>query len=149
MQEKECNIAATNSLSSRHVSSRPSLFKTLAEVKEQVDYMGFARAAEYRRDYAYIEPLYDEICLNIAEMLVRPPDAVIRIRGADMEAAIVQEVYRALTHDHIELVAYNFKAQTSLIRNTKAYLQTALYNVLFELDAHYTNRVRHNHYNNI
>jgi len=145
----DCHDKATDRPLSCPVSSCPSLLKTLAAVNEQVNYIGFARAARDRTMHAYVDPLYNEICLNIAEMLVRPPNAIVRIHGTDIEAAIVQEVYRALTHDHIEFVAANFKAQTRLIRNKRAYLQTALYNALFELDAHYTNLVRHDIHNSL
>lgn len=124
------------------VPSRPSLFRTLEEVKEQVRYEDFVQMFPGGRK-PYIDPFYNELCLIIAEVLVKPPESIMRIRGAETEAAIVQEVYRALEHDHLELVADNFKAQKHLIRQKTPYLQTALYNVLFEFDAHYTNLVKH------
>lgn len=122
------------------VPSRPSLFKTLENVKRQVEYDAFGRSVN---GHIYIDPIFNELCLIIAETYVKPPAAVMRIRGAEIEAGFVQEVYGALRHEHIELVADNFKKQTSLIRKKTPYLQTALYNVLFEYDAHYTNCVNH------
>ena len=123
--------------------TRPSLFQTLSQVKKQVDYNDFAVESKHNPGQFYIEPLYNELCLIIAEMYVTPPERLVRIRGQEMEAATVQEVYSALTHDHVELVADNFRQQTQLIRKKTAYLQTALYNVLFEFDSHFINLVSH------
>jgi hypothetical protein len=143
MTEKNNNSFSDN-VASRPVMSRPSLFQTLEAVKKQVDYEYFGREINGRM---YIEPLYTELCLIIAEVYVKPPNHIMRIRGEEMEAGVVQEVYRALHQEHIELVAENFKNQTGYIRKKTPYLQTALYNVLFELDAHYTNLVRADQYN--
>ena len=118
--------------------NRKSLLKTLKEVESQIQYTEFSCTKT-----GEVDPLYRELCLIIAEMYIIPPDRLIRIRGNDIEVAIVQEVYQQLRHDHIELVADNFKKQTHIIRKKTAYLQTALYNVIFEIDAHYTNLVKH------
>jgi len=141
MMIRENNNHLSAEIPSRHVPSRPSLFQTLEAVKRQIDYESFVQE---KRDW--VLPLYQELCLIIAEMYVKPPASIVRIRGSEIEAAIVQEVYSALRHEHIELVADNFKKQTSLIHKKTAYLQTALYNVLFEFDAHYTNLVHHDMY---
>ena len=127
--------------SSRPVTSRPSLFEMLDTVKKQIGYQDFAKAGA--NGTAHIDPLIEEICLIIAEVFVRPCGRVMRIRGQEIEAGFVQEVFGKLTHDHIELVADNFKKQTQLIHNKSAYLQTALYNSVFELHSHYTNLVAH------
>ncbi len=126
---------------SRPVMSRPSLFETLDKVKAQVEYREFQK--QLPNGKVYVDPLVDEICLIIAEVLVRPPESVMRIRGSEIEAAIVQEVYKRLTHEHIELVADNFKRQTRVIHKKSAYLQTSLYNAVFEFHSHYTNLVAH------
>lgn len=141
MERKEKNNNYCDEVMSRPVMSRPSLFKTLEVVQAQVDYEGFARTLGNMKNF--IDPIYRELCLIIAEVLVKPPESIMRIRGAETEAAIVQEVYRELRHEHIELVADNFKKQTNLIHKKTPYLQTTLYNVLFEFDAHYTNLVKH------
>lgn len=111
---------------------RPSLFQTLNEVKKQVNFESFDA-----------DPLINELCLIIAEVLVRPPESVMRIRGSEIEAAVVQEVYRMLTYEHLDLVRDNFKEQKRIIHKKTAYLQTALYNAVFEYEHHYTNLVKH------
>jgi hypothetical protein len=144
MIEKEKSNTSCDNVTSCRVPSRPSLFKTLEAVKLQIGYEDFGRTVGGR---TYIESIYLEICLIIAEMLVRPPETTVRIRSADTEASIVQEVYKALEHEHIELVVDSFKRQTRLIHKKTAYLQTALYNALFEIDTHYVNLVRHDMHN--
>lgn len=138
------NVSVTSCPSSP-VKSRPSLFQTLAQVKEQVEYESFGEVNK-RTGRIMIDPLIDELCLIIAEVLVRPPESKMRIRGMEIETAIVQEVYRALKNGHIEMVYNNFRAQTQIIHNKSAYLQTALYNAVFEYNAHYTNLVAHDWY---
>jgi len=126
---------------SRPVTSRPSLFEMLDKVKEKVEFQEFAKSLPNGK--MRVDPLIEEICLIIAEVLIRPSGRVMRIRGQEIEAGVVQEVYGRLTHEHIELVADNFKKQTQLIHNKSAYLQTALYNSVFEINSHYTNLVAH------
>lgn len=123
------------------VPSRPSLFETLDAVKGKVGFEDFAEPLP--NGEMHVDPLIEEICLIIAEVLIRPCGCVMRIRGQGIKAGIVQEVYDKLTHEHIELVADNFKKQTQLIHNKSAYLQTALYNSVFEFHSHYTNLVAH------
>lgn len=132
------NICVTNNKSCQ-VKSRPSLFETLNAVKVQIGYQDFAQKRPNGK--MIIDPLIEEICLVIAEVLVRPPRSIMRIRGCEIEAAIVQEVYGKLTFDHVDLVFNNFRQQTHVIKKKSAYMQTALYNAVFELNAHYTNLV--------
>lgn len=138
MNEKNNNFVETTS---SPVTSSPSLFETLDRVKEQIDFESFAR--HLPNGNTHIDPLIEEICLIIAEVYIRPRGRVMRIRGQEIEAGVVQEVFNKLTFDHIELVANNFRQQTQLIHNKSAYLQTALYNSVFELHSHYTNLVAH------
>lgn len=121
------------------VLSSPSLFETLGEVKKKVDFEDFAKPLPNGK--TCVDPLIEEICLIIAEVFIRPRGRVMRIRGQEIEVGIVQEVYSKLDHEHVELVADNFRKQKREIRNKSAYLQTALYNSVFEFHSHYTNLV--------
>jgi hypothetical protein len=133
---------------SRRVPSRPSFTEILDAVKEQVDYDSFAetRTGRSGQPWTYLDPLYFNICRIIADMYVKPPDTPVKIEGAWITAAIVQERYRELDHDHIRHVVEKFKAQTGLIQKLKPYLQNMLFNVLDEFDAYYTNLVNHDMY---
>lgn len=133
-KNNNCDVEST----SRPVMSRPSIFQTLAEVKKQVEYDCFGKTIK-KTGKVIFDPLYEEICLIIAEVLVRPPESTMRIRGNMIETGIVQEVYRALTNEHVQMVYENFNAQASHVYKKSAYLQTALYNAVFELNANYTN----------
>lgn len=139
MNEYQKNNSCVENNKSSQVKSRPSLFETLEAVKVQVDYQDFAKKLPNGK--MNIDPLIEEICLVVAEVLIKPPESVMRIRGSEIESAIVQEVYGTLTFDHVDLVFRNFKQQTRIIRKKSAYLQTALFNAVFELNAHYTNLV--------
>jgi len=52
----------------------------------------------------------------------------------------VQEIYLKINNEHVRLVVSNFNNYvTQHIFNKKAYMRTALYNVVFEIEAHYVN----------
>ena len=123
---------------------RPSLFQTLEEVKLQVEYNAFeqGRVGRNGKQWAYIDPIYDELCLIIAEIYVMNPDAAIKINKEDIGIHIVQEVYQKLTNEHLQTVYYNFTETQTKIYNKKSYFRTAMYNVIFEHNAHYTNIVK-------
>ena len=125
-------------------SVRPSLFQTLESVKEQVEYHAFGQTRTRRGggQWIYLDPIFDELCLIIAEIYVMNPDAAIKINKEDTGLHIVQEVYQQLTNEHLQQVYDSFKEIQSKIYNKKSYLRTALYNVIFEHNAHYTNAVQ-------
>jgi hypothetical protein len=120
-------------------------------VKQQVEFVTFYRwikraDGEFATDregkkLTRVDPMAEELCLVIAEVLIMNPDSVIRVAGAEMSAFVVQEVYGRLTAEHVELVISNFKQMATTIYNKKAYLRTMLYNSVFEREAHYTNEV--------
>jgi len=143
MIENEKNNILCDEVMSRHVMSRPSFSEILEAVKGQVEYECFARELPKGSGKMHIDPLYFTICRIIADMYVKPPTSPVKIEGAWIEAAIVQERYRELDNSHIEHVVDKFKAQTGLITKLKPYLQNMLFNVVDEHDAYYTNLVNH------
>ena len=76
-----------------------------------------------------------ELCAIIAEVNLMRPEFRVKIGGEALEAGLVKEVFACLTHDHLERVMSAFNSCVSEIRNKKAYLRTALYNSVFELEA--------------
>ena len=112
----------------------PSIASTLDRVMRQVEYHCFA---DYRT--RLIDPLYKELCLIISEVFVLNPEAAIKVNGSFMPIRLVQEVYGQLRNDHIRLVFDNFQEVSCRVYNKKAYLRTALYNILFELESHFIN----------
>lgn len=64
-------------------------------------------------------------------------------RNAEYPTALVQQRFSQLTFDHIEKVLNGIKESAALVRNTKAYLLAALFNVTASLDNHFTMLVNH------
>ena len=84
-----------------------------------------------------------ELCYIIAEVYIIDPDSKVKISDEILDAYLVQEIFGELTLEHLRLVHSNFHDQTDLVKNKRAYLRTALYNSVFEINAHYTNLVKH------
>ena len=116
-------------------STERSINEMLEQVMCQVEYYCFADLRYKRTD-----PLYDELCLIIAEVLVLRHDHVIKVNGLDLSVRMVQEVYSKLTADHVRFVFNNFYNVTNRVYNKKAYLRTALYNSVFEIEANSVNK---------
>jgi hypothetical protein len=117
--------------------SRPvrlSLAEAFEMVKVQVYYDDF----KIKRTN-YVDGLIRDICRIIAEMYTKKPESKVRINGEPTEAGIVQEVYRKLEHEHIEHISRNFRNQVNIIHKKMPYIQTALYNSYFELEARFEN----------
>ena len=113
------------------------LSDVMDQVKAQVEYDSFSHATHE----------LDNICLIIAEVLMTDPfekgtSRMMKINGSSVNMSLVQYVYRKLTRAHIDVVMSNFKEITDTIRNKKAYMQTALYNSVYELDLHYRNTMQ-------
>jgi len=113
-----------------------SIFMMLEQAMIQVEYHGFTDLRLKR-----VDPFYKELCLIIAEVFVMDKDSAIKINGSNCCVRIVQEVYSQIRHDHVRLVFDNFRNVSQRIFNKKAYLRTALYNAVFEIESHYLNEM--------
>jgi len=147
MLEKNNNSLCDNEVNVKSSPVRPSLFQTLKDVQAQVEFEYFGRMVtrgrgDRERQVVEYDPLYKECCLIIAEIFIKQPEGELRIAGAMTEIYIIQEVYRELRNEHLERVVDKFREQGHAIHNKKAYLQTALYNVVFEFEAGTTNDLR-------
>lgn len=111
----------------------PSLFATLTDAAMQLG------AGEVTAEGWVTLTLDDEqgplneLVLIVAEIYAMDPDRRISIGGVPMPASQVQAVYRMLTPDHAEWVLGKFRQVHGRIRCAKWYLQTMLYNVVFEM----------------
>lgn len=83
-----------------------------------------------------------ELCYIIAEVYMINMDSKIAVGGEPLDAYLVKDVFAELRYPHLEMVTDNFERETKYIKNKRAYLRTALYNSVFELEAHYTNLVK-------
>lgn len=111
-----------------------SFSSTLERVLQQVEYHCFADLRTQR-----IDPLFRELCLIISEVYIMNPDLFIKVNGSTIPLHLVQEVYSHLRNDHIQLVYSNFQDVSCKVYNKKAYLRTALYNAVFEIESHFIN----------
>ena len=119
-----------NSISS---SGRVSSFdETVGEVTRQLE-------VECLESRGYSKPQLLEICMIIAEIYMRNPNGSVRIGKELLDNSIVQQVYRKLTAEHVDMVMDNLSRITTVIHNKKQYIRTALYQSVFELEAHYAN----------
>lgn len=109
-----------------------TFYEVFDDVKDRIDFDCFPYID---RDGA------EELCLIITEVLKLPPNALVRVAGNNLPAEMVQAIYHRLTHEHIVLVMENFGRATYEIKHKKTYLRTALYNSVFEINAHYENAV--------
>ena len=125
-------------------SVSPSFFKTVREVEKQIG------ADAFKGPYGKDIP---DLCKIIAEIYITPTGAedgsprMMKINGLPVCVSTVKEIYQKLTQAHIELVMENFHSTTAKIHNKRAYLQTALFNSVLEMNLHYTNQVKHDLYN--
>lgn len=87
---------------------------------------------------------YNELALIMTEVYMLSPDSEMRCAGTILSVGMVQQVYKELTKEHLELVADNFHTLTFSVRHKKAYLRTALYNSVFEFESHWINEVSRN-----
>lgn len=119
-----------NSISS---SSRVLSFdETVGEVTRQLE-------VECLESRGYSKPQILEICMIIAEIYMRNPNGSVRIGKELLDNSIVQQVYRKLTAEHVDMVMDNLSHIKTVIHNKKQYIRTALYQSVFELEAHYAN----------
>ena len=116
------------------LSNGQSILEMLEQVMQQVEYHCFAGLR-----IKWIDPLYKEICLVIAEVLIIDPDTIVKINSSNMTIRLVKEVYSQLRNEHVRLVFENFRNVSTHVYNKHAYLRTALYNAVFEIESHYVN----------
>ena len=117
-------------------SAGTSIFMMLDQVMRQVEYLCFADL-RFKR----VDPLYKELCLIIAEVLVLSNDSVLKINGAFIPINLVQQVYLQIRNHHLQHVFRNFHNVSQRVFNKKAYLRTALYNTFFEYEAQFVNNM--------
>ena len=92
-------------------------------------------------------PQVDEIVELMLEVSLNRSSVMKLGRDAEYPTAYVQERFEKLTATHIEQVLDSLVENTTLVRNTKAYILTALFNSISTVDSHYTMQVNHDRSN--
>lgn len=124
-----CNFQL-QSKNSTDNENEPSLFYMLEKVMRQVEYQCLIDLQSNR-----IDPLYKELCLIISETLLLKSNDFIKVNGSIVRANLIKEVFSKLQNNHLRLVFDNFHSVSGRVYNKKAYLRTALYNAVFELES--------------
>ena len=109
-------------------SVRPSFGDLLEAVKEQVEIGLLIEEAPEKAG------VYLDICRAIADVYVHKPETPSRVEDG-IEYGILQEVYADLTGEHVRAVAEKFCRYPRRVFSPRLFFQTALYNVLGELES--------------
>jgi hypothetical protein len=79
----------------------------------------------------------DELVELMADVMMMPDHAAIRIAGVERPAAMVKERFSKLEYSHIAYVLGCLKENTSRVGNIRSYLLTSLYNAALTIDNYY------------
>ena len=108
------------------------------DIREQIEYPSLCR--EYRQEQV------DELVELMLEVEMNRSKTIRLGRDAEYPIAYVRQRFSQIGREHIEKVLDGIKENTASVRNTKAYLLSALFNAVSTLDNHYTMRVNHDLY---
>lgn len=114
----------------------PSISEALKFTKQQVE----AQCVSIED-----KPFMNELCLIIAEVYTLSGQYPIKVAGCYRSAGDVREVFKRLTNAHLHSVINSYKFIAYQIKNKKAYLQTALYNSVFEFEANGINQFNYSY----
>lgn len=89
---------------------------------------------------------YDYILQILAEVFVSDSKSV-KINGEQVDINLVRERYLKLDQFHMEYITYRMKENEYKIRNIRAYILTASYNAVVDMDIYYRNLVSYNEKN--
>ena len=125
------------------VAGSPSSSGQVKEsLRQFLNGQSFYDVLEYVREMIEIECFDDNdkrfaesIAYIIAEILMLPEDASVKISGFSLSAKTVAQIFLGVTHDHIAGVIARFRTVNYEIKHLKTYLRTALYNSFFEFEA--------------
>ena len=88
----------------------------------------------------------DELVELMLEVQMNRGKSIRLGRDAEFPTAFVQHRFEQIGRDHIEKVLDGIHENTTEVKNTKAYLLSALFNSVSTLDNHYAMRVNHDLY---
>lgn len=83
----------------------------------------------------------NEILTVLADVMTLDDNDTIKINQNNIRAKEVRERYLNLEHGHIEHLIEVLKTHDTEVRNIRAFILTAAYNVLSTIDSYYTNKV--------
>ena len=108
------------------------------EIRDQIEYECLIE--QYSREQV------DELVELMLEVQMNRGKSIRLGRDAEFPTAFVQHRFSQIGRDHIEKVLDGIHENTTEVKNTKAYLLSALFNSVSTLDNHCTMRVNHDLY---
>ena len=108
------------------------------EIREQIDYELIATPSNREK--------LNELVELMLEIAIHRAPTYRFSRNYEQPTELVQERFRQLTADHIQMVLDSLADNTTKIRNPKAYLLTALFNAPATIGNHYAMMVNHDMY---
>ena len=109
-----------------------------SEIRDQIEYECLIE--QYSREQV------DELVELMLEVQMNRGKSIRLGRDAEFPTAFVQHRFSQIGREHIEKVLDGIHENTTEVKNTKAYLLSALFNSVSTLDNHYTMRVNHDLY---
>ena len=108
------------------------------EIRDQIEYECLIE--QYSREQV------DKLVELMLEVQMNRSKSIRLRRDAEFPTAFVQHRFSQIGREHIEKVLDGIHENTTEVKNTKAYLLSALFNSVSTLDNHYTMRVNHDLY---
>jgi hypothetical protein len=109
-----------------------------SEIRDQIEYECLIEQ--------YSPQQVDELVELMLEVQMNRGKSIRLGRDAEFPTAFVQHRFSQIGREHIEKVLDGIRENTTEVKNTKAYLLSALFNSVSTLDNHYTMRVNHDLY---
>ena len=108
------------------------------EIRDQIEYESLVEQ--------YSAQQVDELVELMLEVQMNHGKKIRLGRDAEFPTAFVQHRFSQIGREHIEKVLDGISENTTAVKNTKAYLLSALFNSVSTLDNHYAMRVNHDLY---
>ena len=117
--------------------------------KKYQDYVAENISLEILKErYPYQRELLDQLAELMVDVLCSTKDS-ISVGKEDKPAPIVKAQFMKINSMHIEYVLEGLQKNTTLVRNTRQYLITTLYNSPLTIDAHYDTLFNHDRANGL
>ena len=107
--------------------------RTLAEVKEQIEYDALDTPYDHERLDEIVEIMTETLCS-------RKP--YIKVAGENYPAEVVKSRFKKLSYHHIEYVFLSLDKKHTEVRNIRQYLMTTLYHAPTTMSNYYDAEVR-------
>lgn len=126
-QQSDTGMSDMNSMDAREYR------RTLAEVKEQIEYDVLDTPNDHERLDEVVEIMTETLCS-------RKP--YIKVAGENYPAEVVKSRFKKLSYHHIEYVFLSLDKKHTEVRNIRQYLMTTLYHAPTTMSNYYDAAVR-------